>query len=348
MEFDKFGSSRKLIVTTVIIGLAVVCTIAFAYTSAKSNKSISSTIAENKTDLNEQTSVQEGNSKIQDRIAKAVLKVDGMSCSGCIYTIKSALAGMAGIKDILVNVGKGEAEIYYDKTELKDVNSIPNSITNSGYPAKIIKVVTADEIQKQREIAAAKARNYIASVGGFDISREDFNTELNFTQNRYVQIYGKEILNTDQGRALLKSLKAQVIERLINEGIQMQEIQRSGFAVDSNIVDAEFKRFLENMNTDVTKFNSEMNKRGYSPEYFRKKFEMQVLIKKYLDTKVLAGLTNDLEKQQQYSTWFTNARLLAKVVYYDRELERLVQAQSTSGGCSGGSSCSTEKSNSRS
>jgi len=102
------------------------------------------------------------------------------------------------------------------------------------------------------------------------------------------------------------------------------------------------------MNTDLTGFNSEINKRGYSPEYFRKKFEMQVLINKYLDTRVLVGLTNDVEKQQQYSTWFNNARLLANVVYYDRELERLVQAQSASGGCSGGSSCSTGKTNNRS
>lgn len=348
MEFDKFRSSPKLIVATVIIGLAVAGTIAFAYSTAKSNKSISSTIAEDKADLNKQTLVQDSKLKIQDNVTKAVLKVDGMSCSGCIYTIKSALAGIAGIKDILVNVGNGEAEIYYDKTELKDVNSISTSITNSGYPAKIINVVTADEMQKEGEIAAAKVRNYIASVGGFDISREDFNTELNFAQNRYVQIYGKETLKTDQGQALLKSLKAQVVSRLINEGIQMQEIQRSGFAVDSNIVKAEFKKFLENMNTDLTKFNSEMNKRGYSPKYFRKKFEMQVLINKYLDTKILIGLTNDSEKQQQYSTWFTNARLLAKVVYYDRELERLVQAQSAGGGCSGGSSCSTRKSNNRS
>ncbi len=349
MEFEKFRSSRKLIVATVIIGLAVAGTIAFTYSSAKSNKSISPTITQDKTDQNKQAAAQNSNSKVQGNVAKAVLKVDGMSCSGCIYTIKSALSGMAGIKDILVNVGNGEAEIYYDKTELKDINSIPKSITNSGYPAKVMRIVTADEIHKQREVAAAKVRNYIASVGGFDISREDFNIELNFAQNRYFQIYGKEISNTDQGRALLQSLKAQVVSRLINEGIQMQEIQRSGFAVDSNTVDEEFKSFLETMNTDLTRFNSEINKRGYSPQYFRKKFEMQVLINRFLDTKVFIGLTNDVEKQQLYSTWFNNARLLANVVYYDRELERLLQAQSAGGGCSGGSSsCSTGKSNSRS
>ena len=156
------------------------------------------------------------------------------------------------------------------------------------------------------------------------------------------------MLKTDQGRTLLARIKTQVVSRLINEWIQMQEIQRSGFTVDSNTVEAEFKRFLETMNTDLSKFNAKISKRGYSPEYFRKKFERQVLIQKYLDTRVLVGLTNDIEKKQQYSTWFANARLLAKVVYYDRELERLVQAQSAGGGCSGGGSCCAQKPTNRS
>jgi len=348
MESDKVRSSHRLIVAGVIIGLMLAGTIVFANSSAKSNKSISPATAEKKTGLNKQTQAQDSSLKIDDRMAKVVLKVDGMSCSGCVYTIKSALSDIAGIEDILVNVGSGKAEIYYDKTELKDLDSIPRSITDSGYPAEIVEIVTADEILKQSEIAATKARNYIASVGGFDISREDYNTELNYAQNMYARIYGKEMLKTDQGRTLLARIKTQVVSRLINEWIQMQEIQRSGFTVDSNTVEAEFKRFLETMNTDLSKFNAKISKRGYSPEYFRKKFERQVLIQKYLDTRVLVGLTNDIEKKQQYSTWFANARLLAKVVYYDRELERLVQAQSAGGGCSGGGSCCAQKPTNRS
>ena len=33
------------------------------------------------------------------------------------------------------------------------------------------------------------------------------------------------------------------------------------------------------------------------------------------------------KKQQQYRDWFNNARLLAKVVYYDRQLETIVKKQ---------------------
>jgi hypothetical protein len=64
-----------------------------------------------------------------------------------------------------------------------------------------------------------------------------------------------------------------------------------------------------------------------------------VLINKYLDEKILDGPTDKFEKQRRYTSWFNNAKLLAKVVYYDRELERLIQARAAGGGCSSGSSC---------
>ena len=89
------------------------------------------------------------------------------------------------------------------------------------------------------------------------------------------------------------------------------------------------------------KFSSELKENGYEMDYFRKKFETRVLINKYLEEKILPGVTNEYEKQRRYSFWFNNARLLAKVVYYDKDLERLVRKSSSGGGCSGGT-CSVK------
>ncbi len=72
-----------------------------------------------------------------------------------------------------------------------------------------------------------------------------------------------------------------------------------------------------------------------------KKFRIRALIDTYIDEKVIAGTLNDAEKQQWYADWFANARLLAKVVYFDEEIGRLAQAQSAGGGC--GSSCSATR-----
>jgi len=75
--------------------------------------------------------------------------------------------------------------------------------------------------------------------------------------------------------------------------------------------------------------------------YFYKKFENRLTIDQYLNDTVLSGLSNDLDKRRQYSDWFNNARLLAKVVYYDKNIESSVKNRSAGGGC--GNTCSTQK-----
>ena len=75
----------------------------------------------------------------------------------------------------------------------------------------------------------------------------------------------------------------------------------------------------------------------YPFDYFMKKFENRVLLRKYIEEQILNGATSDYDKQQQYLAWFNNARVLSKVTIYDKKLERLIQNQSSGGGC--GSSC---------
>jgi hypothetical protein len=68
-----------------------------------------------------------------------------------------------------------------------------------------------------------------------------------------------------------------------------------------------------------------------------KKYENRVPLRHYLEKEVLNGVTSDLDKQQQYQAWFSNARGLSKVIIYDKQLERLTQNQSGGSGC--GSTC---------
>jgi copper chaperone CopZ len=111
-------------------------------------------------------------------LTKVILNVKDMSCSGCISTIKGSLSGIRGIEDVVVDLGGGRAEVYYDHKVLKDVSVIAGAITESGYPADILRTIPPDEIRRERALAAAKAQTYIASVSGRDIARADFNAEL--------------------------------------------------------------------------------------------------------------------------------------------------------------------------
>lgn len=285
--------------------------------------------------------------EITSTTSKVVFQVDNMSCSGCIATIKSSLAGYAGIQDIIVDIAGGMTEVYYDSREIKDVNPLASSITASGYPARVSRILTADQISKEAAIAASRAEFYIASVSGWDISRSDFNTELAFARKRYEQAYGDNVFANDQGKTLLDSLKAQVVSRLINEGIQMQEVQRAGYRIDSKIVDAEFAQFVAKKDLDLEGFKASLEKSGYPFDYFMKWFEGRVRLSRYLDEKVCAGAASEYDKQNQYRAWFNNARVLSKVTIYDSRLKQLTQSQSSGSGCgqsSGASCCPTKKS----
>lgn len=276
---------------------------------------------------------------ISDSLSKMVLQVDNMSCSGCIYTIKSSLSGLKGIRGVLVNLAAGQAEVYYDTSQLENVNQIASAITASGYPAKITGILGSDQIKKERKLAAERSLHFIASVGEWDISRKDYNAELEHAKTRYARVYGDAVFSTTQGKQLMDNLKAQIVSRLIEEGIQIQEIQKAGFTVDAATVDADFNNFLKQKGIELEKFKADLKENGYAFEYFLKKFENRVLIDSYLNEKILNGLTHTLEKQRRYATWFNNAKLLAKTVYYDKELERLIQAGAVGSGCSSGGSC---------
>ncbi|MDX1707413.1 MAG: cation transporter [Desulfobacterales bacterium] len=271
--------------------------------------------------------------QIPEGTSKVVFRVDNMSCSGCISTIKGSLAGYAGIQDIIVDITGGVAEVYYDSNRIKDVEQLASSITASGYPARVDKILTADQVKKEESFAASRANFYIASVNGWDIARADYNIELAFAQKRYQQIYGENVFSTDQGKTLLDSLKAQVVTRLINEGIQMQEVQRAAYRVDAKAVDQELAEFMTRKQLDLDSLKASLEKSGYPFDYFMKRFENRVMLGRYLDDKVFANASSEYDKQTLYQAWLNNARALSKVTIYDKKLRQITQNVSSGGGC---------------
>ena len=266
-------------------------------------------------------------------LSKVVLNVSNMSCSGCISTIKGALAGYTGIKDILVDVSGGKAEVYFNREELKDVSEIEKAITDSGYPARIMKTLTPEDLRNERDMAASKAEYYIASVSGYDISRADFAMELNAARQRVRKAYGDGILETAQGRTVDNRLKAQVASRLIDEGILLQQIMKSGYELNADIMNIELEKHIKNSGKNENEFQQSIRDDGYDYDYFKKRFETRLLINRYLDEKVLAGASTQYEKQRMFASWFKNSKLLAEVVYYDKDLENAARNLSASGSC---------------
>ena len=273
--------------------------------------------------------------------AKAVLDVQGMSCSGCINEIKSSLAGISGIGEVLVDLNSGRVEVFYDSTKVKDLGRISAAISAVGYPASLKQTLTKAEVEKENSFFTSRSKLYIAAVGEWEISRQEFDTELLHSRKRYEKAYGSSVFTGDQGSALLQRLQFQVASSLINEGILLQEVRKTGYKLPAQTVGREFGEYLSEKGITRQEFKKVLKDSGYDYKYFYKKFENRLTIDHYFDDKVLSGLSSDLDKKQQYSDWYNNARLLAKVVYYDKTLENIAKNSSGGGGC--GNSCSTKQ-----
>lgn len=265
--------------------------------------------------------------------ARAILAVQGMTCAGCIAQIKSSLAGLDGIGDVNVDLANGRVTVTYDGEKLKAADTIAAAITAAGYPATLKEVLTAKQIENENRLGASKSKHYIARVGDWEISRADYDIELKHARKRYEKAYGKDVFNGDRGNALFTELKSQVTLRLIDEGVQLNEISKTEYKLSSDTLKKAFNAFLKQRSMTPDEFKRSVDESGFDYAYFLKKFENRVTINTYVEENVLTGLSNGPEAQQQYADWFRNARLLAETVYYDKDIENLVKSGNSSSGC---------------
>ena len=69
--------------------------------------------------------------------AKTVtLSVPGMTCAACPFTVKAALAKVAGVGKIEVVFDKREATVIFDDTKT-NVQALTLATRNAGYPSSV-------------------------------------------------------------------------------------------------------------------------------------------------------------------------------------------------------------------
>ncbi|MHB8204000.1 MAG: heavy-metal-associated domain-containing protein [Desulfomonilaceae bacterium] len=61
----------------------------------------------------------------------SVIKVKGMSCQHCVMSVKKALSSLDGVKEVEVNLEKGEATLIHDGPV--DTNEARQRIVKAGY-----------------------------------------------------------------------------------------------------------------------------------------------------------------------------------------------------------------------
>ena len=62
----------------------------------------------------------------------AVVKIEGMTCMGCVGSVKRVLDGINGIARAEVTLQPGQAAVSYDATKTS-LDAIKTAITEAGY-----------------------------------------------------------------------------------------------------------------------------------------------------------------------------------------------------------------------
>jgi len=61
----------------------------------------------------------------------ATVKIKGISCNHCVMAVTKALKEIDGVKDVRVDLAKGEA--IFDETKPVDMNVVNGQIRKAGY-----------------------------------------------------------------------------------------------------------------------------------------------------------------------------------------------------------------------
>jgi copper chaperone len=61
----------------------------------------------------------------------ATIKIKGMSCNHCVMAVQKALSGIDGVKDLKVDLEKGEAT--FDEAAPVDMNTVREAVKKAGY-----------------------------------------------------------------------------------------------------------------------------------------------------------------------------------------------------------------------
>lgn len=61
-----------------------------------------------------------------------IINVKGMTCGGCVNSVKRSLQALHGVQTVDVNLSSGEVNVSYDE-ETMDVGTLKAAIEEAGY-----------------------------------------------------------------------------------------------------------------------------------------------------------------------------------------------------------------------
>ena len=67
-----------------------------------------------------------------------IIKIDGMTCGGCVASVYSATADIDGLDDISIELIDNQATVTFDDSKT-NIEAIVSAIDDAGFDATIVK-----------------------------------------------------------------------------------------------------------------------------------------------------------------------------------------------------------------
>lgn len=65
-------------------------------------------------------------------MAEVMIKVEGMSCGGCVRNVTAVLKALPGVDDATVSLEQGSATVSFDPAKI-EVNALRQAVEDAGF-----------------------------------------------------------------------------------------------------------------------------------------------------------------------------------------------------------------------
>jgi hypothetical protein len=171
-----------------------------------------------------------------------------------------------------------------------------------------------------------------AVVNGEPASRSALRERVTISRRMLEREYGKEIFTGDRGRTLLAELERDVLEKMVEERLVVQEARRLKITVGDERVRQELQTIAREIYGTWEKFQASLKEDGISPEYLADHVRNLLLFREV--TKAKTGGSSD----QNAAGWLVQARQNAEVTL-SKDASLLPVSSGGRGSCCGSGGC---------
>lgn len=258
----------------------------------------------------------------QVEAAMAEFSVKNMTCGSCVSKIKTALGDLDGIQQVDIAVTTGRSQVVYDPSSV-DPDRIAETISSSGFPASVLLSLSSDEYLAMKTEEGRLSDKYIARVGTRLISRTDFEARLS---------KALESMSFDKNPAAIQQVRLNLWQ-----DIQQREILLASAESNQVVVHpGEVELRINKLRKSTPDFDNSVLASYDNFEHFESRLTEDMIIRRNIETNVIAGIENPQEQRQKLNQWYQNLTKQTPVVIFDADLKQ--GASGTGSGC-GGSCC---------